>query len=182
MKQTLTDLLEAAAKGDEKAFDAVYEEVYDELRRVAHSMRVRQPDSVLNTTALVNEAYLHLLPSSNLSWNNHAHFMGVAARAMRQVLTAAARQRAAEKRGGGIASITFDENVHAQAADAESILSLDEALSRLQTFDERKARIVECRFFAGLTIEETSEVIGVAPATVKREWRAAKAWLSKEMS
>ncbi len=177
----MTALLQAARYGDVQAFDALYEQVYGELRRLAHVVRDGQPGETLNTTALVHEAYLHLLPSADLSWQDRAHFFSVAARAMRQVLVHSARRRLAEKRGGGAPHVTFHEGLHAPRLYVEDILSLDEALGRLEALDPRKARVIECRYFAGLSVEETAETLGVGSATVKRDWRAARAFLTQAL-
>lgn len=179
--EPVTVLLAAARRGDAEAFDVLFEQVYDELHRLAHVVRRGRASATLNTTALVNEAYLHLLPSADLAWQDRAHFFRVAARAMRQVLVGAARKRLAEKRGGGLEQITFDERLHAAPVAIEDILSLDQALLHLEALDPRQARIVECRFFAGLTIEETAEALDVSAATVKRDWRAARAWLTQAL-
>ena len=177
----VTALLYAARNGDAEAFDALYDGVYDELRRLAHVVRGGRAGATLNTTALVHEAYLHLLPSQDLSWQDRAHFFGVAARAMRQVLVQAARRRMAEKRGGGAVQVTFDERLHEAPIRLDEILTLDEALTRLEALDPRQARIVESRFFAGLSVEETAQALGIGTATVKRDWRAARAFLPQAL-
>jgi RNA polymerase sigma factor (TIGR02999 family) len=175
-------LLRAARAGDPGALDALFTRVYDELRRLAHHVRRGRAGETLHTTALVHEAYIKLIPSADLGWESRAHFFAVAARAMRQVLVDAARRRVAEKRGGGDVLVSFDERAHAQPARSEELLALDEALQRLTTLNDRWVRIVEHRFFAGLTAEETAAVMGVSLRTVEREWRAARAWLAVELS
>lgn len=179
---SVTALLEAARQGDGQAFDAVYQEVYDELRRLARVIRRGHAGATLNTTALVHEAYLRLVPARNLAWEDRMHFFRVAARAMRHALVEVARRQMADKRGGGAMTVFFDENVHATPVRVEEVLALNDALAQLEALDPRQARIVECRFFAGLSVEETAEALGVGPATVKRDWRAARAWLVRALS
>ncbi|QXD17104.1 sigma-70 family RNA polymerase sigma factor [Rhodocaloribacter litoris] len=181
MAESVTALLQAAREGDTRAFDALYETIYEELRRLAHRVRSGRGDVTLSTTGLVHEAYLHLIPSKDLNWQDRTHFFRVAARAMRQVLVREARRRKALKRGGGVLTVTFDDRVHA-AVDEDDLLMLDEALSRLEALDTRQARVVECRFFGGLTIEETAEALGVGTATVKRDWRVARAYLVRALA
>lgn len=136
----------------------------------------------MSTTALVHEAYVKLAGSADVDWQGRSHFFGVAARAMRQILVDAARRRSRDKRGGGEAvAVTFEEGGHAQPMQAAELLALDEALERLAVLDERQARVVEHRFFAGLTVEETAASLGRSVATVHRDWRAARAWLRREM-
>ena len=178
---SITDLLEAARSGDRDAFDALYERVYAQLRRLARVVRQGRASDTLNTTALVHEAYLHLVPSATLSWENRAHFFAVAARAMRQVLVQTARRRLTEKRGGGMVHLTLGDDVQDVPMALTELISMDDALKQLETLDARQARVVECRFFAGLTIEETAEALGVGTATVKRDWRAARAWLTNAL-
>jgi RNA polymerase sigma factor (TIGR02999 family) len=178
---SVTGLLQAAREGDDSAFDELYARVYDELRRLARVVRRGRAAPTLNTTALVNEAYLHLLPSANLTWQDRAHFFRVAARAMRQVLVQTARRRMAQKRGGGAEQVTFNEHVHGLTVNFEDILSLEKALQQLESLDQRQASVVECRYYAGLTIEETAATLGVAEATVKRDWRAARAFLTNAL-
>jgi RNA polymerase sigma factor (TIGR02999 family) len=175
-------LLQAARGGDPGALDALFTRVYDELHRLAHHVRRGRAGETLNTTALVHEAYVKLLPSEDVSWESRAHFFAVAARAMRQVLVDSARRRVAQKRGGGEVLVSFDERAHAPPARSEELLALDDALERLAALNERWVRIVEHRFFAGLTAEETAAVMNVSLRTVEREWRAARAWLAVELS
>ena len=172
-------LLRAASSGDDRAFDRAFSRVYDELHRLARLVRGGRASDTLGATALVHEAYLKLLPSAGNEWEGRRHFLRVAARAMRQVLVGAARERLAAKRGGGEEfSVTLDEAAHAAPMRAEELLALDEALVELGTLDERQARVVELRWFAGLTAEETADVLGISEPTVHRDWRAARAWLS----
>jgi RNA polymerase sigma factor (TIGR02999 family) len=177
----ITGLLRAASAGDASALDRLLPVVYDELRRLAHRVRAGRSGETLRTTALVHEAYLKLVPSADLDWQSRAHFFAVTARAMRQVLVGAARERLAAKRGGGEWAVTLDEVAQVAPVRAERMLALDEALARLAALDERQARIVECRFFTGLTVEETAAVLGLSTPTVKRDWRAARAWIAAEL-
>lgn len=184
----VTQLLNDASEGDQAAFDRVFQIVYAELTRLARQVRRGRASETLNTTALVHEAYLHLLPSKELAWKGRGHFLAVAARAMRQVLVRAAEKRTAQKRGGGQVDIELDERLHSPAdasgspLEPERVVLLDEALRGLEEFSPRQARIVECRFFAGLSVEETAAALGVSEPTVKRDWRAARAWLAREMA
>ena len=179
-----TGLLIAAARGgDAVAFDALFTRVYDELSRVARRVRGRAQSDTLDTSALVHETYLKLVPGRGreAAWQNRAHFFAIAARAMRQVLVNAAHARMAEKRDGGHA-VSLDDVQPAAAIRPEHLLALDEALARLARFDVRQARVVECRIFAGLTADETAEALGIAVPTVQRDWRAARAWLARELA
>jgi len=173
----VTALLRAASAGDDVAFDRAFSRVYDELHHLARRVRGGQASDTLGATALVHEAYLKLLPSAGTAWEGRRHFLRVAARAMRQVLVGAARERLAAKRGGGEFSVTLDEAAHAAPMRAEELIALDEALVELAVLDDRQARVVELRWFAGLTAEETADVLGVSEPTVRRDWRAARAWL-----
>ena len=176
-------LVERASRGDRPALEALMPIVYDELRRLAaHYLRGERPGQTLQPTALVHEAYLRLLKDRPDRWQNRAHFSAIAAHAMRQILIDRARARDALKRGGGRPCVTFDESLPVQAPDGSvDLLALDAALARLAALDPAQARIVELRFFGGLTIEETAEASGSSPATVKRHWALARAWLLKEM-
>jgi RNA polymerase sigma factor (TIGR02999 family) len=176
----MTDLLHAASGGDRLALDQAFERVYEELHRVAHGLR-RGSDATLSTTALVHEAWLKLVPSAPVNWEGREHFVRVAARAMRQVLIDSARAQTALKRGGGDFAVTFEEDLQTAPMRAEEVLALDEALLRLDAIDARAARVVEFRFFAGLSVEETAATLQLSPASVKRDWRAARAWLLKEI-
>jgi RNA polymerase sigma factor (TIGR02999 family) len=178
----LTELLAAAGAGESGALERVLPLVYDELKLLAESLfREERTDHTLQTTALVHEAYLRLVGQHELSWENRRHFFGIAARAMRQILVDHARHRHARKRDGGH-PVTLDDAVAASAAPAEDILGVDEALGRLAAVAPRAAQVVELRYFAGLSLEETAEALGVAPATVKRDWMSARAWLQRELS
>jgi RNA polymerase sigma factor (TIGR02999 family) len=179
--QSVTGLLAAARDGDPGALDQVYALAYEELRRLARAVRRGRPDASLTTTALVHEAYLKLIPSRTLDWQNRRHFMGVAARAMRQVLVDAARRRLAAKRGAGSLAITLPEDLHGGSIRPTELLDLHAALQRLETQDPRLARTVELRYFGGLSVEDTGRMLGVSTATVKRDWRVARAWLAREL-
>lgn len=181
--ESVTALLRAAGGGDRAVLDALFQHVYDELRRLASRVRGGGAGDTLCTTALVNEAYMKLVRSANIEWQDRAHFFAVAARAMRQILVDAARRRAREKHGGAVSSwaVTFDERIHAAPVRAAELLALDDALERLMAIDERQARVVEQRFFAGLSVPETAAALGVSEATVHRDWRAARAWLRREL-
>ncbi len=158
--------------------------VYDELRRLAnHYLQRERSDHTLQSTALVHEAYMRLAGENAPQWQNRAHFFGIAARVMRQILVEYARAHSAAKRGGvGACKITLDESLElAQRTDVD-VVALDGALDRLSELDPQQSRIVELRFFTGLTIEDTSEVMGLSPATVKRDWTSARAWLHREIA
>jgi len=179
----ITELLELARAGNEPAVDQLVPLVYGELRRIAaRFMRRERPGQTLQTTALVHEAYLRLLKDQDISFQNRAHFLGIAARSMRQILVEHARARDAEKRGGERRRITLDEAVAAGVPRDIDLLALDLALERLAVLDPNRARIVELRFFGGLTNEETAAALGVSPATVKRAWTVARAWLYRELT
>ena len=183
MKQ-ISDLVDDASRGHAAAMSELLPIVYQELRRVAAGyLRRERPGQTLQATALVHEAYLRLLREQQVSWQNRAHFCAIAANSMRQILVERARARHAAKRGGDRQRITLDEAVapaHVDDAGVD-IDALDQALTRLAALDAQQARLVELRYFGGLTIEETAEVLGVSPATVKRSWVVAKAWLRKEL-
>ena len=179
----VASLVDNARQGDEQALAALLPIVYDELRRLAaRYMRRERPGQTLQATALVHDVYLRLLQDSHLSWQNRAHFFGIAARSMRQILIERARTRGAAKRGGSRIRVTFDPGLIAAAqAPALDLETLDEALTRLAALDAELARVVEVRFFGGLSIEETAEALNISPATVKRRWTLAKAWLAREL-
>lgn len=182
----ITVLLREAADGDRAALDRAFEQVYGELRSLAGSQRRRwDGDYTLNTTALVHEAYVKLVGSNGSGFNNRGHFLAVAARAMRQILVNYAERKRAERRGGGAAHVELDDRIGefnplTQEAAVE-VLALHEALERLARLNERQARVVEARFFAGLDLHGTAEVVGVSLATVKRDWALASAWLHREL-
>ena len=164
--------------GDQAALDKVMPVVYQELRRLArHYMRNERADHTLQTTALVNEAYMRLADYKNMRWQSRAHFFAVAAQVMRRILVESARSRNYAKRGGGARKVELDEAAVVSAGRSAEVIAVDEALTELEAWDARKGRIVELRFFGGLSIEETAEVLKVSPTTVQREWRSAKAWL-----
>ena len=180
----VTRLLRAWSAGDAAALEKLLPLVYDELRRRAGAyLRQERPGHTLQPTALVHEAYLKLVGGSSIDWKDRAHFFGVAARAMRQVLVDHARARQTAKRGEGQVRVELDA-AGAVAAPARSLdlLDLDRALSRLAALDERQSRLVELRLFAGLTIEESAEVLQISHATVSREWKHAEAWLQREIA
>ena len=158
--------------------------VYEELRRLAHHYLQRErSDHTLQSTALVHEAYMRLAGQNAPQWQNRAHFFGIAARVMRQILVEYARAHSAAKRGGvGACKITLDESLEVEQKSDVDVIALDGALDRLSELDPQQSRIVELRFFTGLTIEDTSEVMGLSPATVKRDWTSARAWLHREIA
>ena len=178
----IASLVEDARLGDEEALAALIPLVYDELRRLAaHYLRRERPGQTLQATALVHDVYLRLLKDSHLSWQNRAHFFGIAARSMRQILIERARARRAAKRGGDRVRVTFDPGLIVAVPESIDLEALDDALTRLAALDPDLAGVVEVRFFGGLSIEETAEALSVSPATVKRRWTLAKAWLAREM-
>jgi len=182
----VTRLLEAATRGDDRALDRLIPLVYDELRGIAaRRMSAERNGHTLTTTALVHEAYLELAGLDRIQWKNRAQFFAIAARLMRRILVDHAVRRDAEKRGGGRTPVTLDRVAGALAVVPETdadMVALDEALQRLEAEDERLARVVECRFFGGMTIEETGAALDVSPATVKRDWTLARAWLNRELT
>jgi RNA polymerase sigma factor (TIGR02999 family) len=186
--QEVTSLLKAWSQGDASALDRLTPLLYDELRRLAHGyMRHERAGHTLQTTALVNEAYLRLVDVKQVAWQDRAHFFAVAARAMRRVLVDAARTRASLKRGGHrervehSTAIDFDQFPSAQSDRAAEVCQLDDALNALVQMDARRAQVIELRYFAGLSVEETAEVLQVSPQTVMRDWRIARAWLAREL-
>jgi RNA polymerase sigma-70 factor, ECF subfamily len=176
-------LVDRATQGDRPSLEALMPLVYAELRRLAaHYLRGERAGQTLQPTALVHEAYLKLLKDRPERWQNRAHFCAIAAHAMRQILIERARARDALKRGGGQPRVTFDESLPAKTAEPPvDVIALDAALERLAALDPGQARIVELRFFGGLSIEEAAEAMGISPATVKRHWALARAWLAKEL-
>src|SRR5262245_21352652 len=181
--QEVTRLLLAWRDGDQEALERLTPLVYGELRRMAHRfMRRERPDHTLQTSALVNEAYLRLIDCQQVDWQNRAHFFGIAAQKMRQILITHARSRARAKRGGGLREVSFEETAIVSVARAAELIALDDALNALAAFDLSKSRIVELRFFGGLDNEQVGEDMGVAPRTIEREWRKAKAWLRRTIS
>ena len=180
--ERVSKLLLNWGQGDQGAREALIPLVYDELRRLARRyLRRERPDHTLQSAALVNEAYLRLIRQDQPQWQNRAHFFGVAAQLMRHILVDHARNRAAAKRGAGAPRLTLDPDVALPQARDVDLVALDDALNQLAALDPQQSRLVELRFFGGLSIEETSVVLGVSPATVKREWATARAWLRREM-
>jgi RNA polymerase sigma-70 factor, ECF subfamily len=179
----VTALLQAWSAGDEAALERLTPLVYEELRRTAHRHMARERTGhTLQTTALVNEVYVRLVKASEVNWQNRAHFFAVCAQMMRRILTDFARSRRYLKRGGNAARVPFDEALFAGKEVPADIVALDDALRALSGFDERKSRVVEMRFFGGLSVEETAEVLQVSAETVHRDWRLAKTWLLRELS
>lgn len=182
MSTDTKDVLRRLAEGRDGALDELYPLVYDDLRRVARGHLARErPDHTLDTTALVHESYLRLLGSSQIDADSRAHFLSIAARAMRRILVDYARKRGAKKRGGGVTPETLTPNLAVAIERSPELLALDDALERLEQFDPRQAKVVECRVFGGMTIEETAKILDVSPATVKRDWMLARAWLNREV-
>jgi RNA polymerase sigma factor (TIGR02999 family) len=179
----VTQLLVAWNNGDQVARDELLSVVYQELHRLAHHyMKRESPGHTLQTSALVNEAFLRLVDQRDVHWQNRAHFYAIAAQAMRRILVDYARNRRYAKRGGGKHQISFDEALIISDERSAEVVALDETLVRLAEIDPRKSRIVELRFFGGLSIEETAEALSISPGTVMRDWTLAKAWLRREMS
>lgn len=181
--QEVTQLLVAWRNGDEAARDELMPLVYQELHRLAHQYMSRERSGhTLQTSALVNEAFLRLADQRDVQWQNRAHFIGIAGQMMRRILVDYARNRGYAKRGGGAVQVSLDEELVVSDERSAEVVALDDALQSLARLDERKSRLVELRFFGGLSIEETAEVLGVSPGTVMRDWTLAKAWLRREMS
>lgn len=180
--EEVTRLLGQLQGGNRTVVDALLPLVYDHLHEVARrQLRGERADHTLNATALVHEAYLKLVDQRSADWQNRAHFLAIAAQAMRRILINYANRRLAEKRGGGEALVTFEEELVGKETRADELLHLDECLERLRALSERQSRVVEYRFFGGLTQEEIAEVLGVSVQTVRLDWRMARAWLSREM-
>jgi RNA polymerase sigma factor (TIGR02999 family) len=178
----VTELLAQWSHGDNAALTQLSPLVYEELRRLAHHhMGGQRSDHTLQTTALVNEAYLRLADQTNPSWQNRAHFFAVAARAMRQILVSYARSQRAQKRGGGALKIELDEAALVSSQESKQIVELHEALEQLSTLDSRKAQVVELKYFGGLNYDEMAEVLKISPITVRRDWEFAKVWLYTEL-
>ncbi|HXI92692.1 MAG TPA: sigma-70 family RNA polymerase sigma factor [Blastocatellia bacterium] len=181
--QEVTEMLVAWSNGDESALERLIPLVHDELHRLAHRyMNQERPGHMLQTTALVNEAYLRLVDSSHVRWQNRAHFFAVSSQLMRRILVDFARSRNYLKRGGNAVQVSLDKVFAITPEQDPDVVALDEALNALAAIDERKSRVVELRFFGGLNIEETAEVLKVSPDTVMRDWRLAKVWLLRELS
>jgi RNA polymerase sigma factor (TIGR02999 family) len=180
--QEVTGLLLAWSKGEQTAFEKLVPLVYAELRRVAHRYMGRErPGHSLQTTALVNEAYLRLIDARRVRWQNRAHFFAVSAQLMRRILVDFARSRQYLKRGGAAQKVSFDEGLVVSKEQGQDLVALDDTLKALAAIDARKSQVVELRFFGGLSVAETAEVLKVSPDTVLRDWRLAKVWLAREM-
>lgn len=181
--QQLTQLLHAWSEGDQGALEKLMPVVYDELRRLArHYMADERPDHTLQTTALVNEAYLRLVDSAQFNWESRAHFFGICAGMMRRILVDWARARQAQKRGGAVQNLELDEALAEGVRPGADLVAIDDALQALAAVDARKSQVVELRFFGGLTVKETAEVLKVSEETVLRDWKLAKSWLRREIS
>jgi RNA polymerase sigma-70 factor, ECF subfamily len=179
----ITQLLQAWRQGDERALEKLTPQVYRELHLAAKRCMARERDGhTLQTTALINELYLRLSDLKLIDWQNRAHFFALCARQMRRILTDQARARQSHKRGGGVEPVLFDEALMVAAETSTDLVAVDDALNRLAKVDERKSQVVEMRFFGGLSVEDTAEVLKVSPETVMRDWRLAKAWLLRELS
>ena len=184
----ITTLLRAWSKGDASALDRLTPLLYDELRRLARGyMRHERPGHTLQTTALINEAYLRLVDVKGVDWEGRAHFLAVAARIMRRVLIDAARARASAKRGGEMervdhsSAVNLDQLPASDSDRAAELVALDDALSKLTQMDPRRGQVIELRFFGGLTVEETAGVLNISPQSVMRDWKLARAWLAREL-
>jgi RNA polymerase sigma factor (TIGR02999 family) len=178
----VTVLLRKWSEGDEGALEQLTPLVYDELHRLAHRhMRRESAGHVLQTSALINEAYLRLVDQPRIQWESRAHFFGIAARLMRRILVDDARKRNSAKRGGSLIQVPLDEVENLAQQQAVNVVAVDEALRRLEAIDARQSQIVELKFFGGLSIEETAELLKVSPGTVMRDWTFARAWLKSEM-
>jgi len=179
----VTELLKKWSDGDQTALETLMPVVYDELHRLAHQhMQRERPDHLLQTSALINEAYVRLVDQPQIRWENRNHFFGIAARLMRRILVDEARKRNAAKRGGSLIQVPLDEATSLADEQSANVAALEAALKMLETIDARQGQIVELRFFGGLSIEETANVLQVSPGTVMRDWTFARAWLRNEMS
>jgi RNA polymerase sigma factor (TIGR02999 family) len=182
-KQQITRLLQSWQEGNQSALDELVPMVYAELHRLAHHyMSGERTDHTLQTTALVNEAYIRLVDSAHANWENRSHFFGVCAQVMRRILVDWARSRKALKRGGVASSLELNEALAAVKEPSTDLVAVDDALQVLAAVDPRKARVIELRFFGGLSVSETAEVLKVSEETVHRDWRLAKSWLRRELS
>jgi RNA polymerase sigma-70 factor (ECF subfamily) len=180
---TPTELLVAWGRGDADAFDRLVPLVHNELYRLARRYMARErPDHTLQTSALLNEAYLRLIEVKQVQWQSRAHFFAIAARTMRRILVDFARAHDNQKRGGRVPKVAFDEALIASQEPEQNLVALDEALRALETIHPRKGQVVELRFFGGLSVEETAEALQVSPDTIKRDWRFARLWLVRELS
>lgn len=183
MSAEVTQLLNAITDGDADALDRLFPLVYEQLRSQARrELRRERADHTMNATGLVHEAYLALVQLDRISWRGRAHFFGAAAQAMRRILIDYARRRNAEKRGAGAEHVPLEDVVLAAKERPADLIALDAALERLEQLNPRHARVVECRFFAGMEVEETAAALSISPATVKRDWTMARAWLNRELA
>jgi RNA polymerase sigma-70 factor (ECF subfamily) len=181
--QEVTGLLKAWGQGEDAALEQMIPVVYKELRRIAHrNMAGERQGHTLQTTALVNEAYVRLIDFRKVNWHDRVHFFAISAQVMRHILVDFARSRRYQKRGGGAHKVTLDENLIGPIAPHQDLVALDDAMKALAEVDERKSKVVELRYFGGLSVEETAEVLQVTPRTVLRDWRLAKLWLRREMA
>ena len=183
VRSSVTELLRAWGQGDAQALEHLTPLVYQELRRIAGRYMARERrDHTLQATALVNEAYLRLVDAKEVSWHDRAHFFAISSQTMRRILVDFARARRSRKRGSGAKALPLEESLAVQGQPGADLVALDDALNALATADPRKSRVVELRFFGGLSVEETAEVLKVSPETVKRDWKLARAWLLRELS
>jgi RNA polymerase sigma factor (TIGR02999 family) len=181
--QEVTQLLRAWSSGDQQALEKLTPLVYEELhKRARYYVSRERPGHTIQTTALINEVYLRLVDFRGVTWQDRAHFLAVCARMMRRILTDFARARHFQKRGGNAQQVTFEEQMMVSAEPSADLVALDDALNGLAGVDQRKSQVVELRFFGGLSVQETAEVLKVSEETVKRDWRLAKLWLLREMS
>jgi len=178
----ITELLQDWSEGDESALERLMPLVYEQLHRLAHQhMKREKPGHILQTSAVINEAYLRMVDSPRIHWQNRAQFFGIAARVMRRILVDEARKRRSDKRGGDAIQVTLNEAINVALEQAANVTALDDALKTLEAIDPRQSKIVELRFFGGLSVDETAEVLKVSPGTVMRDWTFARAWLKNEM-
>jgi RNA polymerase sigma factor (TIGR02999 family) len=176
----ITELLHAHARGDADALDRLLPQVYEELRRIAAiRLRREQTGHTLHATEVVHEAFMKLMPMRRIDWQDRAHFFAIASRAMRNVLIDHAVRRKTAKRGGGEINVTLDDAAESRERPIDELIALSRALDELEAIDERQARVVECRFFGGLSLDETAEALGISAATVSRDWTFARAWLHR---
>ena len=181
-RSQITTLLKAHASGDNEAMEQLMPLVYSEMRRMAHGRLIgERPDHTYSATALVHEAYLKLVDFDRVDWKNRNHFFGIASQIMRNILVDYATKQKAQKRGGDRDRITLGEEHIKKEINLADIISIDHALTKLVELDERQARVVECRFFGGLTIQETADTLGISKPTVSRDWKVARAWLNREL-
>ncbi len=179
----ITKLLQAHSAGNKEALDELMPLVYDEMQQMAHRWLLgERTDHTMSTTALVHEAYLKLVDFNRIDWQNRAHFFGIASQVMRNILVDYAVKKKAEKRGGKRQRVTLGEADAVTEVNLDDVISIHDALKRLESVDERQVRVVECRFFGGLTIDETANSLGVSPPTVSRDWKMARAWLNRELA